>query len=161
MPIQRLRKQHTNLLPTLEIAHLLLVQWLRDVQTIEENRSIAFGRVPVFLRDDALELTETHAICVCDLWFGENAFTLFNRLPQPAIAHYNGVNHAVGVESKVVLAQDSELARTNDISLLRFELTLKDLHECSLPRSAGTHEAVTLAGRKGCGDGVEQYFGAV
>ena len=61
----------------------------------------------------------------------------------------------------MVLAQYAELPRTHDVSLLGVELAGKDLHERRLPGAVWTREAIALSRRKGGGDVVEQYFGAV
>ena len=84
-----------------------------------------------------------------------------HRRPQPLVAHDDGVDHAIGVEGELVLAQDAELARADDGALLRLEFAGEHLHESGLAGAVGAGQAVALARRKGGGDFVEQNFGAV
>jgi hypothetical protein len=40
------------------------MELVRDVEALQQRRRIALGGVAVFLADDALELTEAHALLV-------------------------------------------------------------------------------------------------
>ena len=59
-------------------------------------------------------------------------FALFQRGPQALVAHDDGVDDAIFVEGKLVLAQHAELARADDGSLLRLKFAGQKLHEGGL-----------------------------
>src|SRR4029077_5062547 len=95
------------------------------------------------------------------LGFFVDSVSLFERSPEALVAHDDGVNDAVRVESELVLAEDAEFAGTNDSAFLGIHLTGQDFHEGGLASAVGAGEAVALAVRKGGGDVVKQNFGAV
>ena len=59
-----LGEQDADLLAALQLAHLALVEGLRDIEAIEEDGGVGFGGVAVFVADDAFELAEAHAVGV-------------------------------------------------------------------------------------------------
>ena len=78
---QRLRQQHAHLLAALELAHRALVQLVRDVETLQQNRRIALGRVTVLVADDAFELAEPHAVVVRHLGLARRAVRALRAPP--------------------------------------------------------------------------------
>ena len=62
-----LREQHADFLAALQLAHLALVQFLGNVEAVEEHGGVGFGGVAVFVADDAFEFAETHAVGVGQL----------------------------------------------------------------------------------------------
>ncbi len=64
MTEERLRQQHADLLTALQFGHRPFVQRVRDIEPLQEHRRIALRRVAVLFADDALELTEAHAVLV-------------------------------------------------------------------------------------------------
>ena len=59
-----LRQQRAHLLAALQLAHLALVQFVGDVETLQQDRRIALGGVAVFFADNAFEFAETHTVFV-------------------------------------------------------------------------------------------------
>ena len=108
MPEQRLRQQDANLLSALQLAHLALVQFIRDVETLKQNGRVALGRVAVFLADDAFEFSQTHAVFVRQLVFGIKRIALLQRLPQRPVAHDDGVDDTEIVECELILTQNAD-----------------------------------------------------
>jgi len=161
MTKQRLRQQHADFLSALQIAHLLLVKLFGNVQPIEQNCGIALGGVSILFGDDAFEFAQTHAVIVGQVVLGEELLALFNGLPQAAVSHDHGVDHAIRVKGKLILPQDSQLARAHYIPLLGLELSGEDIHQSRLAGAVRASEAIAFSGREGDGDVVEQYFGAV
>src|SRR5208282_4481033 len=88
-------------------------------------------------------------------------FALFESSPQTPVAHDDCVDHAILAEGELILAQNAELPRTNDGSLLRLQFAGQKLHEGGFARAVGTGKAVTFPGNKAGGNFVEQNFGAV
>ena len=70
MAEQRLSQQHADLLAALQLGHLALVQLVRDVEALEQNRGVGLGGVTVLLADDAFQLAQPHPIVVrsCRPW---------------------------------------------------------------------------------------------
>ncbi len=91
---------------------------------------------------------------------GVQGFAFLQGFPQATIAHDHGIDHAMLVESKLILAQDAEFFRPRDVTLGRFELAGEDLHERGFAGSVGAGDGVAAAGEKGSGDVLEQYSGA-
>ena len=92
--VERLRQQHAHFLAALELGHLPLVQRVGDVEALQQHRGVALGRVAVFLADDALELAETHAVVVRHVGLGVERVAFLERVPQPLVAHDDGVDDA-------------------------------------------------------------------
>ena len=86
---------------------------------------------------------------------------LLHRRPQPLVAHDDRVDRSVGIESKLILAQDSQLPRTHDSAFLRIQFTAEQLHERGFARAIGPGQAIPLPRRKRRGDFIKQNFGAV
>ncbi len=121
MAEQGLRQQHADFLSALQFAHFAGVQFVGDVETLQQNCGIAFGCVAVFFADDAFEFAELHAVFVGHVVLGVDGVAFLDGGPQALVAHDDGVDHAEGVEGELVLAQDAELARTHDRAFLRLE----------------------------------------
>ncbi len=100
-----LRQQHPDFLATLQFGHGPFVQCVGDIEPLQEHRGIALRRVAVLFADDALELTEAHAVLVRHVRPRVQGVTLFERIPQPPVAHDDGVDDATAVERVLVLAQ--------------------------------------------------------
>ncbi len=145
----------------MQLAHLALVQLFGDVQAIQQHGRIALGRVAVFVADDAFELAEAHAVLVGHLGFLVDAVALFECGPQRLVAHDHGIDDAVGIESELVLAQHAEFARTHHRSLLRLQLTGKDLHKSGFAGAVRAGESIAPPRRKGHRDFFEQNLRAV
>ena len=132
-----------------------------NVETLQQDRSVALGGVAVFFADDAFKFAELHAVFVGHVMLGVNRIALLHGGPQALVAHDDGVDRGVSVEGKLVLAQNSELARTHHRPFLRLQFAAEQLHKRRLARAIGSGQAIALARRKRRGDFVEQYFGAV
>ena len=145
MAEQRLREQHADLLAALQLRHVALVQLVRNVETLQQNRGVALGRVAVFFADDALELAEAHAVGVGERGLGVQHLARLQRLPQPRVAHDHGVDHAECVERELILTQDAELVRPDDRALLRQRLAGQQLHERRLARAVRPGQAIAAA----------------
>ncbi len=132
-----------------------------NIEALQQNRGVRFGGVAVFLADDAFEFAEFHSVRVRQFRFRIDDFAFFESGPQAAIAHDDRIDDAILIEGKLILAQNSQLARADDGSLLRFKFTGEKLHERGFTRPIGTGEAVALPRNKAGGNFVEQNFGAV
>ena len=148
MSKQSLRQQHAYLLTARQLRHETLVLAVGNIQALQQNRCVAFGGVTIFLADDAFEFAELHTVRVGHFGFCVNHFALFESIPQPSVAHDDGVDHAILVEGKLILAQNSEFARANDRTLLRIEFPGQQLHERRLARPVRPRQAIALSGNK-------------
>ncbi len=84
MPEQRLREQHAHLLAALQLAHRPLVQLVRDVEPLQQDRGVALGAVAVLVADNPFELAEAHAVVVGHVGaLVVEPFTLLERVPEP------------------------------------------------------------------------------
>jgi len=146
---QRLRQQHPDFLSALQLAHFSLVQFIGDVEALKQNGSVAFGGVAVFLADDSFQLAELHAISIGDFRLGINAVALLSGRPQALVAHNDGVDCAITIKGKLVLAQDADLLRVDDRALLRLDLAGQKLHESGFARAVRPGQAIAFARRKG------------
>ena len=77
------------------------------------------------------------------------------------VAHDDGVDHAVFIEGKLILAQHPQLPRPHYRTLLRIHLAGQEVHESGFARAVGPGQSVALARRKRGGNFVEQNFSAV
>ena len=144
---QRLGQQHPHLLAALQLAHRPFVQRLGDVETLEQNGGVALGGVAVLVADDAFELAEAHALLVGQVALRVEPLALFERAPQPRVAHDHGVDGAEVVERELVLPEDADFVRRRDGSPLRRELAGQQLHEGGLAGAVRAGETVAAAGR--------------
>src|SRR5437762_14151665 len=92
--------------------------------------------------------------------FRSEPVALLESRPQPPIAHDHGIDYAIAIKGKLVLAQHTQLFRTDDSSLLRFFLAGQQLHKCGFAGAVRPSQAIALAGRKAGGDFVKQNFSA-
>jgi hypothetical protein len=146
-----LGEEDADFLAALEFAHFALVERVLDVETLEENGGVGFGGVAVLFADDAFEFGEAHAVVVGELGFLVDFVALFEGGPEAFVAHDNGVDDAEGVKGVLVLAEDGEFARADDVALLGVEVAGKDFHEGGLAGAVGAGEAVTTAVGEGGG----------
>ena len=161
MSEQSLREKYPHFLAALQLSHHALVQVIGNIQSLQQQRGVGLGGIAIFFADRAFQFAEFHAVFVSNLRLGVNLFTLFHRSPEPLVAHDDGVDHAVGIKSKLVLAQYAELSRTHDSSLLRVEFPREKVHKSRFTGAIGSGQAITLPRREGRGHFVEQNFGAV
>ena len=156
-----LGQQDADLLAALELSHLALVELFADVEAVEQDGGVGLGGVTVLVADDAFEFAEAHAVGIGHFGLFVDTVALFEGRPERLVAHDDGVNDAVAVKCKLVLAEYAELARADDVALLCVELAGEDLHEGGLARPVGAGEAVAAAGDEIDGDLVEEDLGAV
>ena len=144
---QRLRQQHAHFLAALQLAHLALVQRFGNIQAVEQDGGVALRRVAVFFADNAFEFAQPHAVLVGEVGLGVQQLAFFERLPQPLVAHDDGVDDAEFVEGELVLAQHAELLRARDTfpSAAR-SLAGEQLHEGGLAGAVRAGQAVAAAG---------------
>ena len=132
-----------------------------NVETLQQNRRVTFGGVAVFLADNAFKFAELHAVGVGHLMLGVDKFALFQRGPQAPVAHDDRIDHAILVKGKLILAQNAQLARTDNCSLLRLQFAGQKFHECRFAGAVRASQAVALARDKSGGYFVKQNFSAV
>jgi len=161
MSEQGLRQQHANFLAALQFAHFSVVQFVGNIEPLQQNRSIRFGGVAVLFANDAFQLAELHSVFIRKFRLGMNPIALFHRGPQALVAHHHGIDDTVGVKGKLVLAQHAELLRTHDGPLLGIEFAGQKPHKRRLARAVRSGKTIALARREGRGHFFKQNFGAV
>jgi hypothetical protein len=83
------------------------VQFLGDIETLEQDGGVALGGVAVLVADDAFQSPRrmpswsVRSPCV-------QLLALFERAPQPRVAHDDGVDGAEAVEGVLILAQHAD-----------------------------------------------------
>ena len=154
--VERLGEEHTNLLAALQLGHLPLVERVRNVETLEKYRRVALRRVAVLFADDTLELAQSHPIVVRHVRLGVELVAFLERVPQPLVAHDDGVDDAILVERVLILAQHTELAWPHDRAALRLGLARQQLHERGFSRAVRARQAVATARRERCRDILEE-----
>ena len=113
-------QEHAHLLAALQFAHLALVEFVGNVETLEKDGRVGLSAVyPSSSPTMPSSSPRLHAVFIGHVRLGVDVFALFQRGPEALVAHDDGVNDAVRIESELVLAKDAELARTDDGSLLR------------------------------------------
>ena len=147
-----LRQQYPELLAALQLAHFALMHLVRNIEALQQDRGIALGGIPVFLSDDAFEFAKTHAVGIVQFRLFVDVVALLKSGPQALVAHDDGIDDAIGVESILVLAQHAKLSGANDNALLGVEIRAQNFHERGLARSVWPGQAVAATGSKGGGD---------
>ena len=104
MSEQSLCQQHANFLSTLQLAHQARVQFVGNIQPLQQQRGVGFGGVSVFLADDAFEFAQFHAVFIGDFRLHVNLVALLNGCPEPLIAHDYSVEHRKLIEGILILA---------------------------------------------------------
>ena len=161
MAEQSLREQYADFLSTLQFSHFAAVQFLMDIEALQQNGGIALGGVSVFFADDAFEFAEFHPVFVGHVVLGVDRVALLHSRPEAFVAHDDAVDRRVRVKGKLVLAEDAELARADHGAFLRLHFAAQQLHECRLSGPIGTGQAIAFAWREGRGNFFKQNFGAV
>ena len=145
---QGLRQQHADFLPALQLAHGPFVQFIWNVQALQKDGRVALRRVSVFLADNSFQFPKPHAVRITNLGLGINFVALLGGCPQPLIAHDDGVNRAIPVKGKLVLAQHADLSRVNDRPLLRVDLAGQELHESGFSGAVRPGKSIAFPRRK-------------
>jgi hypothetical protein len=158
MPEQGLRQQHAHLLSPLQLPHRSLVQLVSDVETLEQNRGVAFRCVAVLVSDDAFELAEPHAVLVGHGRLRVQLLAFLEGAPQAGVAHDDGIDDAESIEGKVILAEHTELRRCRDRSLLGRQFARQQLHERGFAGAVRPRQSVAAPGRKRGRHVVEEHF---
>ena len=139
---ERLGEQHADLLAALQLRHLPLVHVVGNIETGEQHRGVAFGRVTVVFADRAFEFAEAHAVGVGERVLRVEGVPFLERRPERRVAHDHGVDDAELVEGVLVLAQHAEPGRAQDRAALRRLFAGQQLHEGGLARAVRSGEAV-------------------
>jgi hypothetical protein len=137
------------------------VQFVGNVQALQQDRGIALGGVAIFFAYDAFQFAELHAICIGHVVPGIDSVSFLHGGPEPLVAHDDSVDHTEGIEGELVLTQNAQLPWAHHRSFLGVEFAAEQLHERGLPGPVGAGQAIALARRKRRGDFFKQYFGAV
>src|ERR1700688_2974095 len=152
MPKQRLRQQHTNFLSARKLRHFPLVLRVWNVEALQENGSIALRGVTVFFADDTFKFAELHAIGIGHFWLGINYFAFFQSSPQTLVAHDHGVDDAILIKGKLILAENAKLPRTHDGSLLRVKFAGQKLHKRRFAGAIRARQTIALPRHKAGGN---------
>ena len=163
MAEERLGQQHADFLAALQLAHHALVQRLVNAQPIEQHGRVGFRGVAVIFADDAFELAEAHAVGIGQLVVGlvVESFALLQRLPERAVAHDHGVDHALIVEGKLVLGQNAQLLGPGDVALGGLDLPGQNFHQGGFAGAIRPGNAITAASKEGGRDVLEEDPGPI
>src|SRR5579872_4552524 len=104
MTKQSLCEQDANFLPALKLTHFSLVQLVRNIEALQQNCGVSLGSVTVFFTDDAFQLAELHSIFISKFGLRMDSITLLHCRPQTLVAHHHGIDHTIGIKSKLILA---------------------------------------------------------
>ncbi len=149
---QSLCQQNSHLLTALQLAHLSLMHFVRNVEALQKNRGIALRGVPVFFANNAFQLAQTHAVGIVQFMLLVDPVALFQSRPQTFVAHNDRIDHAIGIERILVLAQHAQLFRAHHHALLRVEIAAQDLHKRGFSGSVGPGQAIAATRGKCGGD---------
>src|SRR5437879_12850244 len=69
MSKKSLREQHANFVPAGQFAHFAFVQFIWNIETLQQDGGIALGRVAVYYAHNAFEFPKPHAVSVSHLGF--------------------------------------------------------------------------------------------
>src|SRR5882757_4050210 len=116
-----------------------------DIESLQQNRSIGLGLIAILFTDDTFKLAQADAVIVSQFGFVVESFALFKCGPQRLVTHNDGIDYTIGIEGILVLAEDTQLARTHHRALLRLMLGGEDLHKGRLASTIRTGEAITAA----------------
>ena len=96
-----------------------------DAEAIEEHAGIGLRRVAAFFADNGFEFAEAHTVGVGELVVGLaiERVAFDQRLPQDGVPHNDGIDHAIGIERKLVLAQNAHFFRACDRAVRRIQFT--------------------------------------
>src|SRR5208282_3577271 len=144
MSEESLRQQHSHFLSARYLRHFALVHRVGNIEALQQNGSVGFSGVAVFFADDAFEFAEFHTVGVRHVVLCVDDFAFFESGPQAPVTPDDRVDHAILIESELILAQNSELARADDGSLLRLEFAGQKLHKGGFARAVGAGKAVAL-----------------
>ena len=132
-----------------------------NVETLQQNGGIAFRGVSVFLADNAFKFAQPHAVFIGHLGLCVNLVALFHGGPQALVAHDDGIDHAIGVKGKLVLAEYAELFGAHNAALLRLKFAGKQVHKGRLAGAVRASEAKAFARRERGADLFKQNFCAI
>ena len=145
----------------LQLGHFSAVEFFGNIEAVEQDGGVALGGVAIFFADDAFKFAELHTIFVGHVGFLVDRIAFLHGGPEALVAHDDGVDGGEGVEGILILAENADLAGTDDGAFLRLDFAAEQLHESGFAGAVGAGESIALAGGEGGGDFVEQNFGAV
>ena len=137
------------------------MQGFGNVEAVEQHGSIALGGIAVLVANGAFELAQSHAVFVGHFRLGINAVALFQRGPQRLVAHDHGVDGAIGVEGKLILAQHAQFTRAHHFALLRLQFAGQNLHKGRLAGPVRPGQSVAAPRRKSSAHVFEENLRAV
>ncbi len=91
---------------------------------------------------------------------GVERIALFERFPQRAVAHDDGVDHAKLIERELVLPQNAHFFRARDRAFGRLDFAGQDFHECGFAGAIRAGDRVTAPGHEGARHVLEEDPGA-
>ena len=102
-----------------------------------------------------------HSVGVGHFRFRIELVALFERRPQPPVAHDDGIDHAIAVEGQTGPGSARPAFSEASSPSARFLLARQQLHKRGFAGAVRSGQAIALARRKAGGDFVKQNFGAV
>ena len=159
---QHLRQQHAQLPARRHRAHRAGVLFDRDAQAQQQLAGAGLGGVAVQFAEDDLQLGHAHAVFFAHVGKGVDAVALLLHFPQLGVAHDHRVEHRVGLEGELVLAQLAQpfVGVDADIAGSGLEVAAEDLHQGRFAAAVGADQAVAIAVAELDRDVLEQGLGA-
>src|SRR5690242_3016201 len=131
---------------------------LRNADGEQQLPGRRLGRVAVERRELALDLGRVQALGLAQRRLRVQPLALLIELPQPLVAHDDGMDDERLFERELVLAQlaDAHVRLDRDVAVRRLELARENLQERRLAGAVRADEAITVAIAELDGDVLEE-----
>ncbi|MND77665.1 hypothetical protein D3C80_693600 [compost metagenome] len=134
----------------------------RDADAEQQFAGARFGGITVHLAVGHFQIG--HFIAVFFAHFSQriNAIALFLHRPQFVVAHDDGVQHAVLLESELILTQFTQaLVRIEEhVAAARHQIAAQDFHKCRFAAAVGADQTIAVTAAKLNGDVFKQRLTA-
>ena len=101
-----LRKKHLDLDFITKLAHLCIVKFVCNAETVKENFRIAFCAPAAHFRKLFLKLADTDAVLLGEILLHIEGFFFVHNLAELRVTHKHGADNIVLVEGKVILTKN-------------------------------------------------------
>ena len=154
---QCLGQQYANFLAALQLRHFALMQRFVDIEALEQNGGVRFGRITALFADNAFEFAHAHAVFVGPLGgIRVELFALLQGFPQRCVAHDDGVQNAERIEGELILAENADLLRPSNGAFTGLDFAGQNFHERRFAGAIGAGNRVTPSRLKCGGHFVEE-----
>ena len=144
---QSLCQQDFHLFITGEVCHLLIEQFFRQTQPLNQLGSVGFRLPAVQFSEFRFQFRSQNTVLLGKILLGIEGIFLLHDVVQPLVAHNNGIQNGIGIIGEVILFEDThaEIFRNGHFTGSRFQLTAENFQECGFSGTVAADDSNKVA----------------